>query len=295
MFERSCQIHSFQFSLSTHCKHVEAGLASLFPAFEKTNTRCRKNWAIERSGITITTSPYVTCEDGRIIHETELIGDALDCLEWRITAVILQNLAHFVQLHAAGLVSAEKALLLSGPPGSGKTSLALSMLRRGWKCLSDEIMLIDPVSETIWPFPRNFHINRKSMWMFPDMPLKENAQADCDSGRKIRFDPGEVISDWVSGPSRPEWIVFPKYEAGCSGELLPLGETEALSLLLPQAINSADHGKRGLDFLLSLIHDFRCYRLITGDLNTATCLLEDLTGRKQEPPFLKQPGQTALH
>ncbi len=293
VFRRYCRIHSFRFSLATHCEEVEPGLASLYPALSTTSGKCCVEWSIEGSwSKTIGARSYVSYEDGNIIRETQLIDDALDYLEWRITTRILEELTRFIQLHAAGLTMSGRTLLLVGPPGAGKSCLALCLLRQGWKCMSDEIILLDAASGTVCPFPRSLHVDFNTMEMFPEFIVKQRGAAYIDSKGKIRFDPSPALGDWVAEPSPPGWLVFPCYKPGYGGELEPLGETEAVSLMLSQAINLAEHGKGGLDALVGLVRRFQCFRLITGDLHTATSLLAGLTQKvRKRSRFAGQPSR----
>ncbi len=296
MFRRICQIHSYRFSMATDCKELEPAIASLFPALSTTYGKCRAEWSIVRRQGNKTGAPsYLSHEDGHLIHETELIDDALDDLEWRITTKILRSLVQFVQLHAAGLVAGGKALLLIGPSGAGKSSLALCMLKQGWKCLSDEIVLVDVASGAAWPFPRSFRVDFQTLIrIFPEHPAKRNGPLYRDSRGKIRLDPSLTMSDWIAGPSPPGWIVFPSYQPDrCSG-LQPLGETEAFGLMVSQAINLVDHGKRGLDILLSLVRRFQCFRLNAADLYAATFLLSGLAEQVQGSPRLSNPAVSGL-
>ncbi len=286
MFRRDCQIHSFRFAISTHCRQLEHGLASLYPALSTTagTGKCRAEWSIEsRYGKKTGDWSYVSYEDGNLIHDAQLIDDALDYLEWRITTRILREMSQFVQIHAAGLVRGGKALLLVGPSGAGKSSLALCMLLEGWKCLSDEVILIDGASETVWPLPRSFRLDTRTMESFPELLAKRSGPLYHDSTGKMRLDPSVALGDWVAKPSQPGWIIFPSYRPASRGEIGPLGETEALSLMLSQAINLAEHGKRGLDILINLVRRFQCFRLNAGDLHTATSMLGDLTKQVHRP------------
>lgn len=286
MFRRDCKIHSFRFSISTRCSELEPGLASLYPALSTAAAAGRNHveWSMESSYCEKTGhQAYVSYEDGNFIHETQLIDDALDYLEWRITTRILKELAQFVQLHAAGLVRGEKALLLVGPSGAGKSSLALCLLRQGWKCLSDEVILIDTASETLWPLPRSFRVDAKTMESFPGLLADQAGPVYHDSTGKLRFDPSSSLGDWVAGPSAARWIVFPRYLPARRGEIAPVGETEALSLILNQAINLAEHGKRGMNTLVNIVRRIQCFRMNAGDLHTATSMLGDFTEQPQRP------------
>ncbi len=51
----------------------------------------------------------------------------------------------FVPLHAAGLVppAGRSGLLIIGPTGAGKTTLASALLRVGWKIASDDLLMLE--------------------------------------------------------------------------------------------------------------------------------------------------------
>ena len=72
-----------------------------------------------------------------VVYETDDPVGLLEQLEWAILLALLASQDHFLQLHAAGLVTGDRGLLLVGPSGSGKSTQALSLLLAGWSCLSD--------------------------------------------------------------------------------------------------------------------------------------------------------------
>jgi hypothetical protein len=53
------------------------------------------------------------------------------------------TLRGFEVLHAAGVVLGGEAVLLAGPPGAGKSSLAAALLRRGGRLLSDDAVALE--------------------------------------------------------------------------------------------------------------------------------------------------------
>lgn len=65
-------------------------------------------------------------------------------------------------VHAAGLVARGTTLLIAGPSGSGKSSLAFAWARRGRPILSDDMVFVQvkPVLR-LWGIPRPVHLHPK--------------------------------------------------------------------------------------------------------------------------------------
>ena len=90
-----------------------------------------------------------------------LIGDS-EALAAEVTdTLLLFLLARHgrVPLHAAGVIVQGRVLVLAGPSGSGKSSLALAALGRGLALLSDDTLYVqrDPVLR-LWGLPRPIHV-----------------------------------------------------------------------------------------------------------------------------------------
>ncbi len=213
-----------------------------------------------------------------VVYETNDPVRLMEQLEWAIMLTLLSSKDYFLQLHSAGLVTNDRALLIVGPSGSGKSTQALGMLLEGWRCLSDEIILLEPDGGRAWPFPRCFHTTAATMRLFPELHRPDNRGVFSDSSGKSRFDPAVIRKDWVAQPVRPSWLVFPENDlAGCVG-LIPLGETEALSRLIEQVINLTSFGEKGIEILVRLVRSCKCFRLNTGDVRHARALLSELAG-----------------
>lgn len=67
---------------------------------------------------------------------------------------ILAEVEEFLVFHAAVAVKNGQALILAGLPGSGKTSLLLELLKRGFAYYSDDFCPIHRESGLVHPFPR---------------------------------------------------------------------------------------------------------------------------------------------
>jgi hypothetical protein len=211
-----------------------------------------------------------------VVHETVDPVELLEQLEWAVLLALLEAHSNFLQLHAAGLVKDDRGLLLVGPSGAGKSTLALSMLLAGWRCLSDEIILLDPDDGRVWPFPRSFHANTATLRLFPELRCVEARRGFTDSSGKNRFDPAVIRKDWVAKPALPTWLVFPRYNPDGGNELTPLGETEALSMMIEQAINLTSFGERGIEVLIRLVRSCVCYRLNITNVRCARAVFSEL-------------------
>ncbi len=75
-----------------------------------------------------------------------------------IWEAVASQISDFYLLHAAVTVRDGSALVISGPPGSGKTTLALALAARGWTLYSDEMAPLHRESGLIHPFPRAIHV-----------------------------------------------------------------------------------------------------------------------------------------
>jgi len=276
--ERNCyELLGFRFALTADRLFAGIPLWSLYPALRSGPGPCDAEWTVRqvRGG----GSPlYVLCDQQGVVHETGDPVELLEQLEWTVLLALLAAQNHFLQLHAAGLVKEDRGLLLVGPSGSGKSTQALNLLLAGWRCLSDEIVLIEPGGSMVWPFPRSFHAKAATLRLFPELRGLDAGRGFADSSGKSRLDPSVIREDWVAQPARPTWLVFPRYSPAVGDSLTPIGETEAISMLIEQTINLTSFGEGGIEVLVRLVRSCACYRLNTSDVRRARALFSELAG-----------------
>lgn len=76
----------------------------------------------------------------------------------------LADTAPLVVLHAAVVTRNGICLLIAGPSGAGKTTLALALIDKGWSYLSDDAAPWDPRSGSILSFPKPLNIKDATRW-----------------------------------------------------------------------------------------------------------------------------------
>lgn len=86
--------------------------------------------------------------------------------EWHAYNLVVDDLTgsvgdHFL-VHAASLRRGGDALLIAGPSGFGKTTLALHLALRGFSLYGDDIAAIERSSGLLIPFPRSVHLRAGS-------------------------------------------------------------------------------------------------------------------------------------
>jgi len=114
-----------------------------------------------------------------------------------IVRTLFSELTDFIVLHAGVLEKDGQGLILSGPPGVGKSTLTMALLQHGFGFLSDDFCPIERGTGWVHPFPR-------SVWVV-DAARKGSSPGGRPGKRRIAPNalPGSV---WPS-PCLPRWLV----------------------------------------------------------------------------------------
>lgn len=77
----------------------------------------------------------------------------------------------FRALYCTTVTHGDATVALAGPRGCGKTTLALALLRRGWRTLGDEFALLERGTPLAHPFPLAFSVREPALAALRDPAL----------------------------------------------------------------------------------------------------------------------------
>jgi hypothetical protein len=201
-------------------------------------------------------------------------------------------------LHAFAASRRHRALLLIGAIGSGKTTTGISLLRAGWKLLSNDSPLLK-IDEPIHPvdseipragrilvlaYPGLLSAYPGTLRRFPELQtlslVDEPSQASGPGSRKkVTFAAESVYPDVWAEAAPVGAILFPHVAHVKEHHSIRLGEAEALRRLLPNAIDRWDTAliPEHLFLLKTLAATTPAYQVDLGEsIETLPALLERL-------------------
>jgi len=172
----------------------------------------------------------------------------------------------FYTLHATALEKHGRAVLISGMSGRGKTTAFLSLLRVGYRCLSDDHPLVHENGNglEILPFQEKIDVTENTIEFFPEL---REARAHIHPGlRKPYFFIENVYPGGTSTSCRPGVILFPEVIKSRTSALEPVSGKHALDRLIRESFlpRGNEAAKQEFHILSRLVAQSSCYRLLFG-------------------------------
>ncbi|MCZ7626465.1 MAG: hypothetical protein M5R38_12370 [Candidatus Methylomirabilis sp.] len=169
-------------------------------------------------------------------------------------------------VHAAALERNGRGVLIPGVSGSGKSTSCVSLMRAGYRCLSDDKPFLRENGSGIelLPFPEMIDVTDQSVAFFPEL---SKAATALESGfRKKRFCAEALYPGSTADAVRPSVILFPKITQKSTSSVEALSRVQALQMLLPHSLLCFDRtiAARHFELLAHLVETTTCYRLHFG-------------------------------
>jgi HprK-related kinase A len=198
-------------------------------------------------------------------------------LEWGLNWCVSSHCHQFLIVHAAVLERAGRALLLPAPSGSGKSTLCAALAFSGWRLLSDELALLDPVSGNLIALPRPISLKNQSIDVirsFAPQAVFGAVVHETSKGSVAHVrPPGDAVSRCAE-TAVPTWVVSPRFAAGVDARLEPMPKARAFMDLVDSAFNYHVHGRDGFAALARLVDQVDCYSFSYSRLEDAVKILD---------------------
>lgn len=187
-------------------------------------------------------------------------------------------------MHATALEKHGRGVLIPGYSGRGKTTSFLSLLRSGYRYLSDDHPLLtnrDGQVELL-SFPMKVDVTAHTISFFPE--LREAPAGVLHQGPAKRYFFVEDVYDQVALGDRcsPALVLFPHVVDADKSWLEPLPQSRVLQELLPQGLVAYDQALSREQFIVlsQLARQVSCYRLNFGrDVEALPQLIDPLLER----------------
>ena len=174
-------------------------------------------------------------------------------------------------VHAAALSKDNIGFLFPGRSGSGKTTISISLVKSGYKFLSDDYPLIRSYNSNceILAFPQRLKIRADTFGQYSELI----AYAKKMKIQRIRpfIDISEVFLGCLTEKVAAVFLVFPNLVNSLKTSYVNISKKEALKNLLPCMYDpfsrfkiSIELRKSIFEFAYNLVNKAKCYNLFLG-------------------------------
>jgi len=219
-----------------------------------------------------------TITDGnQTIYQSPNYQYILEYLEYEIYNLLIDKLSNCYLIHAGVVGFDHKAILFPAQSGSGKTTLIASLLKNGFKYLSDEIAIIDPGTLMVSPFPKPLNIKIGSLPLFKDFEPEMELINKRDIGIEDKIHHVLVNNGSIHPADKLipiKSIIFVQYKPKVDCKLEQISKARTIFELTKCSFNQYLFKEKGIDLLDKLVGTCECYQLQFNHLDEAVELIK---------------------
>ncbi len=211
---------------------------------------------------------YTLSADGKVVFRGSNPVAAIAFLEWFvINAVVQKNLTYMV-FHAAALSFSNTGVIFPASSGSGKTTVSLALIPRGFQYLSDEVAIIDTEDLTLRPLPRGLAIQENAFHLLQSLnkpPSSIGFYPQASASHFRYFNPSAFIHRTSEKPVSVKHVIFlEKPTLSTKTHLEKIPKAMAVSQLLSCSFANRPLSEDNIAHCIKLSQRTECYAL-TGD------------------------------
>lgn len=206
-----------------------------------------------------------------------MLAEAVHRAVWELHQAVHDQVRDFLLLHAGAVVRDGHALLLPAETASGKSSLTLGLLEQGASYLSDDLAALDPVTNHVYPFPKQIKLIPDVLEFFPGLE-ERLGDRDLPFTQWERFVRPEDVGASVAEPAVVKWIVFPTSEFDGPAVVEPITKAASVTDMAANCLNLYRFGDAGVVLMSRIAAGAEAFRLTGGSLRERINLLSALLG-----------------
>jgi len=180
-------------------------------------------------------------------------------------------------IHAAGLAWKGLGLLLPGPSGRGKSTLAAWLLEHGFGYLTDELVFIPDGASEFEGLARPLNLKNTAREVLKEMLAYQEKPDEIIHSLGREITPPRVLNPQaVIRSARLQLIVFPHFQEGASYDLRHLSKARAGLALMEGLINARNLEQHGFPQIARLARQTPAYEMIYGAFEQIEGKIEEL-------------------
>ncbi|MGC8756363.1 MAG: hypothetical protein ACP5QW_07575 [bacterium] len=167
-------------------------------------------------------------------------------------------------LHASALKKGNHAILLCGMGMSGKTTLSLGLVSKGYLLCSDDAVFLKQRVNRVQAigFKKDIHVTKQTLKIYSHM--FEDIKPPVPPVRKafIPYKRFQTVSSVI-----PDILIFLQRVDSSTTHISPIEKTKAMSLLIPQSLMvffKKEIANKHIDILKALIYQAKPYLCLCG-------------------------------